>query len=61
MAGALCAILVNLAVICADLMAVSDAFSILTNQSRMYFVAATAFFIWYILVFRTTARSPALW
>ncbi|MCU1285476.1 MAG: Mn2+ and Fe2+ transporter of the family [Acidobacteriales bacterium] len=50
--GALFAIITNLAVVIADLMAVSDAFSILTNQSRMYFVAATAFFIWYILVFQ---------
>jgi Mn2+/Fe2+ NRAMP family transporter len=52
LAGAVFAIVTNLAVVIADLMAVSDAFSILTNQSRMYFVAATAFFIWYILVFQ---------
>ncbi|MCU1311133.1 MAG: Mn2+ and Fe2+ transporter of the family [Candidatus Angelobacter sp.] len=51
-AGAIFAIITNLAVVIADLMAVSDAFSILTNQSRMYFVAATAFFVWYILVFQ---------
>lgn len=50
--GAIFAIITNLAVVIADLMAVSDAFSILTNQSRMYFVAATAFFVWYILVFQ---------
>jgi Mn2+/Fe2+ NRAMP family transporter len=51
-AGAMFAIVTNLAVVIADLMAVSDALSILTNQSRMYFVAATAFFVWYILVFQ---------
>ncbi len=50
--GAILAILTNLAVVIADLMAVTDAFSILTNQSRVYFVAGTAFSVWYILVFQ---------
>lgn len=50
--GAILTILINLAVVIADLMAVTDAFSILTSQPRIYFVAGTAFSVWYILVFR---------
>jgi Mn2+/Fe2+ NRAMP family transporter len=50
--GAVLTIVTNLAVVIADIMAVSDAFSILTGLSRMFFVAATAFFVWYILVFK---------
>jgi Mn2+/Fe2+ NRAMP family transporter len=51
-AGAILTIFTNLAVVIADLMAVTDAFSILTSQPRIYFVAGTAFSVWYILVFR---------
>ena len=40
--GAVLTIVTNLAVVIADIMAVSDAFSILTGLSRMFFVAATA-------------------
>ncbi len=43
---------INIAMIIADLMAVSDALSIILQQNRVYFVAATAFSIWYILIFR---------
>lgn len=43
---------INMAMIIADLMAVSDAFSIILQQRRIYFVAATAFSIWYVLIFR---------
>ena len=50
--GAALTIVTNLAVVIADIMAVSDAFSILTGLSRMFFIAATAFFVWYILVFQ---------
>ena len=50
--GAVLTIVTNLAVVIADIMAVSDAFSILTGLSRMFFIAATAFFVWYILVFQ---------
>lgn len=50
--GAILTIITNLAVVIADIMAVSDACSILTGLSRMYFIAATAFFVWYILVFQ---------
>ncbi|MBV9073248.1 MAG: divalent metal cation transporter [Acidobacteria bacterium] len=52
LAGAVFTIATNLAVVIADIMAVSDAFSILTGLSRMFFIAATAFFVWYILVFQ---------
>ena len=45
-------ITVNMAVIIADMMAVSDAFSILLDQRRIFFVGAIAFSVWYILIFR---------
>ncbi len=45
-------IVINMAVIIADLMAVSDSFSIILGFPRMYFVAAIAFSVWYILIFR---------
>jgi Mn2+/Fe2+ NRAMP family transporter len=51
LAGAILTIFTNLAVVIADLMAVTDAFSILSNQPRIYFIAGTAFSVWYILVF----------
>jgi Mn2+/Fe2+ NRAMP family transporter len=51
-AGAVLTIITNLAVVIADIMAVSDAFSILTGLSRMFFIAASAFFVWYVLVFQ---------
>ena len=49
---ALCVIAINMAMIVADLMAVSEALSIIAGQARMFFVALTAFSIWYILIFR---------
>jgi len=52
LAGAALTISTNLAVVIADIMAVSDSFSILTGLSRMFFIAATAFLVWYILVFQ---------
>lgn len=51
-AGAVVTIITNLVVIVADLMAVSDGFSIVLRQPRTYFVAGVAFSIWYILIFR---------
>ena len=50
-----CAVVVvaiNMAMIVADLMAVTDALSIITDMPRMYFIAAVAFSVWYILIFR---------
>jgi Mn2+/Fe2+ NRAMP family transporter len=49
-------IAINLAMIVADLMAVSDAFAIILGQSRYLFVAATAFTVWYILIFSDYRR-----
>jgi Mn2+/Fe2+ NRAMP family transporter len=45
-------IVINLAMIIADLLAVSEAFSIIGQQPRIFFVAAIAFTVWYILIFR---------
>jgi Mn2+/Fe2+ NRAMP family transporter len=41
-----------MAMIVADLMAVTDAFSIITQLPRMFFIGAVAFFVWYVLIFR---------
>jgi len=43
-------LVINLAMIVADLMAVSDGMSILLRQPRMDFVALVAFSVWYILI-----------
>lgn len=43
---------INMAMIVADLMAVSDAFSIIMQLPRMFFIPAVAFIVWYILIFR---------
>jgi Mn2+/Fe2+ NRAMP family transporter len=54
-----CAVLVvaiNLAMIIADLMAVSDAFSIILGLQRYFFVAVGAFTVWYILIFHDYRR-----
>jgi len=51
----LCAVLIvaiNMAMIVADLMAVTDAFSIIMELPRSYFVAALSFSVWYVLIFR---------
>lgn len=45
-------VVINMAMIVADLMAVSDAFSIIIQLPRMYFIAATVFSVWYVLIFR---------
>jgi Mn2+/Fe2+ NRAMP family transporter len=51
-AGSAFAIAINIAIIIADLLAVSDALSIILAQPRLYFVAPIAFSVWYILIFR---------
>ncbi|MBV8205336.1 MAG: divalent metal cation transporter [Acidobacteria bacterium] len=51
LAGAIGTIAVNMAVVIADLMAVSDALSIILRQEREFFVAVMAFSVWYILIF----------
>ena len=45
-------VVINMAMIVADLMAVTDAFSIILQLPRMFFIAAVAFSVWYILIFR---------
>ena len=50
--GAGITIIINLCVVVADMMAVSEAFSIILGVNRLYFVAAIAFSVWYILIFR---------
>jgi len=45
-------VLINMAMIVADLMAVTDAFSIVMQLPRMFFIASVAFFVWYVLIFR---------
>ena len=44
-------VVINMAMIVADLMAVSDALSIIMDQRRIFFVAFVAFGVWYILIF----------
>jgi Mn2+/Fe2+ NRAMP family transporter len=46
----------SMAVIIADLMAVSDAFSIFIDVPRTFLVGAIAFSVWYILIFRDYRR-----
>lgn len=43
---------INMAMIVADLMAVTEGFSIIMQLPRMFFIAAVAFTVWYILIFR---------
>jgi Mn2+/Fe2+ NRAMP family transporter len=49
-------IFITVAVIIADLMAVSEAFSVILNVPRVYMVAVIAFTVWYILIFRDYRR-----
>jgi Mn2+/Fe2+ NRAMP family transporter len=44
-------VFINMAMIIADLMAVSDALSIILAQPRVVFTAVTAFSVWYVLIF----------
>src|SRR5947209_1290380 len=53
--------LVNVTMIVADLMAVSDAFSIVLNQPARFFPAVVAFVVWYILTLAGYGRvNPTL-
>jgi Mn2+/Fe2+ NRAMP family transporter len=45
-------VIINMAMIVGDLMAVTDALSIVLGQNRIFFVALVAFSVWYILIFR---------
>jgi Mn2+/Fe2+ NRAMP family transporter len=63
LACALLVAVINMAMIIADLLAVSDALSIILNQRRVFFAAAVAFSVWYILIFRDYRKitSVLLW
>ena len=43
-------LVVNLAMIIGDIVAVADSCSLVTGQPRVYFLAAIAFIIWYLLI-----------
>ncbi len=47
---------INMAMIIADLMAVTDGLGIVLSESRQYFVAVAAFSVWYILIFHDYRR-----
>jgi Mn2+/Fe2+ NRAMP family transporter len=48
---------VNFAMIIGDLVAVSDALSIVTNQWRAYFLVPLAFTVWYMLIVGNARKS----
>jgi len=51
---------VNMAMIIADLIAVSDAFSLILRQQRIFFLPMVAFAVWYLLVlgdYRKSSRA----
>lgn len=48
---------VNFAMIIGDLVAVSDALSIVTNQWRAFFLVPLAFIVWYMLIVGDARRS----
>jgi len=57
---ALAMISVNMTMIIADLIAVSDAFSLILQQARVYFLPLVAFAVWYLLVlgdYRKSSRA----
>src|ERR1051326_4543898 len=47
---------INMAMIVADLLAVSDGLSIVLRQPRWFFVVGVAFSVWYLLIFREYHR-----
>lgn len=49
-------IVINMAMIVADLRAVSEAFSIIMQQQVVFYLAVVAFAVWYILIFRDYYR-----
>ncbi len=57
LACAVVIVAINLAMITADLMAVSDALSIILAQQRFFFVAVVAFTVWYVLLFRDYRKT----
>ncbi len=57
LACAIVIIAINMAMITADIMAVSDALSIILVQQRFFFVAVVAFTVWYVLLFRDYRKT----
>lgn len=55
-ACALIVVLINMAMLVADMAAVTEALSILFDQPRSMFVAIVAFTMWYMLIFHDHAR-----
>lgn len=53
---ALLVILINMGMIVADLMAVTDALSIILGQERTFFTAVVAFTVWYVLILSNYRR-----
>ncbi|MCI0351274.1 MAG: divalent metal cation transporter [Acidobacteriales bacterium] len=53
---AVCVVAVNLLMIIGDIVAVSDAASILTRQPRAFFIAVIAFMVWYVLILGSYER-----
>src|SRR5947209_2423181 len=54
-----CMVAVNLAMIIGDLLAVSDAMSLIMGVGREFFIAAIGFIVWYVLIvgdFRKTTK-----
>lgn len=49
-------ILINMGMIVADLMAVTDALSIILGQDRTFFTAVVAFTVWYVLILSNYRR-----
>ena len=50
-------VVVNLAMIIGDLIAVSDSISIITQQPRIFFLAPLAFAVWYMLILGNARKS----
>ncbi|MGC2112445.1 MAG: divalent metal cation transporter, partial [Candidatus Korobacteraceae bacterium] len=48
---------VNMMMVVADLVAVSDGFSLILQQARVYFLPAVAFAVWYLLVLGDYRKS----
>lgn len=48
---------VNMMMVIADLVAVSDGFSLILQQARVYFLPAVAFAVWYLLVLGDYRKS----
>src|SRR5262245_31276789 len=53
---AACMVAVNLLMVIGDIVAVSDAASILTRQPRAFFIAVMAFMVWYVLILGSYER-----